>query len=460
MKNKRNLIIIAAVVVVVIIALVAAKKSGKIGQAPGTDVSVDSVMVRTITETITANGKVQPETEVKISADVSGEIVELHVIEGQDVKEGQLLLKIKPDIYISALERVEAALNSSHSNLANAKARLAQVKAQFVQTDLSYKRNKQLYDQGAISKAEFENISAQFEVSKAEVEAANQSVKAAEYQVKSSEATLKEARENLQKTTIYAPVSGTVSRLNVEKGERVVGTIQMTGTEIMRIANLNLMEVKVDVNENDIINVNINDTALIEVDAYLGQKFKGLVREVANSANTTGLSADQVTNFEVKIRILPDSYKHLVPANNPNYYPFRPGMSGTVDIQTDTRLNVLTVPIQAVTTRPDSTNKSKTVQKETKRADGFENADEMDEEDNKTKKSDVKMQEVVFLYVDGKAKICYVKTGIQDNSYIEIISGVKKGDEVISAPYSAISKKLNDGMKVEKKDKDKLFQKK
>ncbi|HAN77571.1 MAG TPA: efflux transporter periplasmic adaptor subunit, partial [Bacteroidales bacterium] len=315
MKNKRNLIIIAAVVVVIIIALVAAKKTGKIGQAPGTDVAVDSVSVRTITETITANGKVQPETEVKISADVSGEIVELHVIEGQDVKEGQLLLKIKPDIYISALERVEAALNSSHSNLANAKARLAQVKAQFVQTDLSYKRNKQLFDQGAISKAEFENISAQFEVAKAEVEAATQSVKAAEYQVKSAEASLKEARENLQKTTIYAPVSGTVSRLNVEKGERVVGTIQMTGTEIMRIANLNLMEVKVDVNENDIINVSINDTALIEVDAYLGQKFKGLVREVANSANTTGLSADQVTNFEVKIRILPGSYKHLIPDN-------------------------------------------------------------------------------------------------------------------------------------------------
>ena len=452
-------IIAGSVLVIVLIVAVIGKKSGKIGGKPLVSISTELVGNQTIIETITANGKVQPETEVKISADVSGEIVELNVMEGDKVKQGELLLKIKPDIYLSALDRVEASLNSTKSNLANSKARLAQVKAQFRQTELSFTRNEKLYKQDAISTSEFENIQAQFAVSEAEVTAAEQSVKAAEFAVKSAEATLKEANENLQKTTIYAPVDGTVSKLNVEKGERVVGTIQMAGTEIMRIANLQLMEVKVDVNENDIVRVTHGDTALIEVDAYLDEKFKGIVTEIANSANTTGMTTDQVTNFEVKIRILQESYTHLMPENDENYYPFRPGMSATVDIQTETKYDIIAVPIQAVTTRPDSISANKAEgmeENEENREDGFVK----DGEDDNKKKEDVEMKEVVFIYADGEVQVRYVKTGIQNNSYIEITEGVSLEEEVVNAPYNAISKKLKHEMKVEKKDKDKLFGKK
>ncbi|OFY90063.1 MAG: efflux transporter periplasmic adaptor subunit, partial [Bacteroidetes bacterium RIFOXYA2_FULL_33_7] len=384
--------------------------------------------------------KIQPEKEVKISADVSGEIVELYVKEGQEVKQGDLLLKIKPDIYVSNLDRMEASLNSAKSNLSNAKARLSQVEARFIQAEQAYQRSKKLHEQNAISESDYENAVSEFQVAKAEVDAAKETVSASEFAVLSSEASLKEASENLKKTSIYSPIDGTISLLNVEQGERVVGTIQMAGTEILRIANLNRMEAKVEVNENDIIHVSLGDTAIIEVDAYLDKEFKGIVTEVANSANTQGVSTDQVTSFDVKVRILQSSYENLTPKDSVNKYPFRPGMTATVDIQTETHKNVLAIPIQAVTTRTDSTEIVKT-----------------DKEDQIVEQNKDEQLEVVFVFDNGKAIQKTVKTGIQDDEFIEIIEGLEEKVEVITAPYSLISKKLKDNMVVEKGDKNNLF---
>ncbi len=439
MKQKKALTYLAVIVVLLIILLAVGKRSGWFGDADLIKVAVEPAIERSIVETITANGKIQPETEVKISPDVSGEIVELFVKEGEEVKQGKLLLKIKEDLYLSYLDRSKAALNSSKSNLANSKARLVQTKASFNQSELSFKRSKKLYDQQAISDAEFENANASFEMAKADVKAAEESVNSARFAVKSSEASLKEARENLTKTSIYAPIDGTISRLNVEKGERVVGTVQMAGTELLRIANLNIMEVKVEVNENDIVRVNLSDTALIEVDAYLKEKFKGVVTEIANSANTTGMSTDQVTNFDVKIRILPESYNHLIAAGN--HYPFRPGMSATVDVQTQYEDGILTVPIQAVTTRADTAKTAK----------------DKSLPDDQQKSTKDELLEVVFIYKDGKVYQQEVKTGIQDDNYIQILEGLTADEEVVTAPYSAISKKLNNEKTVEKVDKKDLF---
>ncbi len=418
-KNKtlRYLLIITALFLVFAII---GKQMGWFGEAYTYKIYTEEVTKRTIVETITANGKIQPETEIKISPDVSGEIVELYVIEGQEIKKGDLLLKIKPDIYLSNSDRMEAMLNS-------AKAQLAQTEASLIDKENTYNRMKKLWQSKTISDSEYEAAETAYLIAKANVDASK-------FSVKSSEASLKEARENLSKTTIYSPISGTISKLNIEKGERVVGTAQMAGTELLRIANLYLMEVKVDVNENDIVHVSYGDTALIEVDAYFEDEFKGIVTEIANSANSTGIATDQVTNFEVKIRILPKSYKHLIPENEPNYYPFRPGMSATVDIRTHTALDILAVPIQAVTTRIDTLDKN------------YEN--------------DEKIDEVVFTYVDGEVTKKIVKTGIQDSDYIEITSGLTIDEEVVSAPYNAIAKKLKDKMKVEKVSKENLFNEK
>ncbi|HPG72666.1 MAG TPA: efflux RND transporter periplasmic adaptor subunit [Bacteroidales bacterium] len=427
--------------IVLIVLLIVARKAGWMGSEAANKVSTDKAETRTIVETVTANGKIQPVTEVKISPDVSGEIVELDVVEGQQVSKGQFLLKIKPDLYESAVDRSVAALNSTKANLASSKARLEQTQAQFNQTELSFTRNRKLYDQGAISQVEYENALASYQMGLADLNAARQSVKAAEFSVASAEATVKEANENLYKTSMYAPVSGTISLLNVELGERVVGTEMMAGTELLRIANLNDMEVIVDVNENDIVKIGINDTADIEVDAYLNKKFLGVVTSIANSATTTGLSADQVTNFRVKIRILSESYSNLITERNK--FPFRPGMSATVEIRTKTAHNVLCVPLPAVTTRPDSTAASK------------ETIAKTNSDTESTPRTS--LQEVVFVYNNGKAEKRLVKTGIQDASYIEILEGITKDDEVISAPYSLISKILQDGMTVTRVDKKELF---
>jgi HlyD family secretion protein len=421
-------------------------------------VAVEKATKRNIMESVSANGKIQPEVEVKISSDVSGEIVELFVKEGDQVKKGDLLCRINPLIYESNSSRMVATLNGAKANLSNSKARLEQIKASFVNAEASYNRNKKLFDQGAISQSDFDAAKAAYEGAKADVKGAEDNVDASAYNVKSTEASLKEANDNLAKTNIYSPVNGTVSKLNKEKGERVVGTAQMEGTEIMRLANLNEMEVSVEVNENDIVRVHNGDTSAIEVDAYLGRKFKGVVTEIANSANTTGVTAEQVTNFVVKIRILQESYMDLLTANN-NVAPFRPGMSATVDVQTKKVSNVIAVPIQSVTTRNDSTEYN--IQNKATGGDK-EDDDVVVKNDNEKKQNLdalIKIEECVFVYnaAEGKVKKLAVKTGIQDNNYIEIITGVKEGDEIISAPYSAIAKELKDGDKVNKVDKSELF---
>lgn len=416
MKNNKILKILIPVVVVFLIIAVAGKKAGWFGKALTVKVAVEKAEKRTIVETITANGKIQPEKEVKISPDVSGEIVELTIKEGDHVEKGQLLLRIKPDNYISQRDRALAEISS-------AQARRSQADAQFAQAELAYKRNKQLFDQQTISKSDFETSEANYQVAKATVDAAK-------FAITSAEAALKDANENLTKTSIYAPMTGTVSMLLVELGERVAGTNLMAGTELMRVADLSRMEAQVQVNENDVPRVKLGDTAFIEVDAYLDQKFKGIVTEIANSAKTTGVSADQVTNFDVKILVLPESYQKLVEAGDKN--PFRPGMSATVDIRTESKKDIITVPIQSVTTRTDTTKITGTP-------------------------SDKDIRTVVFVSNAGYALARDVKTGIQDNSYIEILSGVSENEKVVSAPFSAISKKLADSTLIEEVNKDVLF---
>ena len=415
MKNNKILKILIPVVIVMLIFAVVGKKAGWFGKAVTLKVAVVDVERRTIVETVTANGRIQPEREVKLTPDVSGEIVELTVKEGDRVERGQLLLRIKPDTYISQRDRAIASLNS-------AKARLVQVEAQFIQTELSYRRNSQLYSEQTISKSDFEQVEASYAVAKAEVDATK-------FQVISAEASLKEANENLMKTSIYAPMSGTVSMLLVELGERVAGTNMMSGTEMLRIADLSRMEARVEVNENDIVRVKLGDTATVEVDAYFDNKFKGIVTEIANSAKTTGVSADQVTNFDVKIFILPESYEELTSNGRAN--PFRPGMSTTVGILTETKKDAIAVPIQSVTTRIDTTRV--------------------------VSEADDQIRTLVFL-TDGKYALAKdVKTGIQDNTFIEIISGIDVGDKVISAPYSAISKRLSDSTLIEVRNRGELF---
>lgn len=416
MKNTRLLKILVPAVIVLIAFAIIGQKAGWFGKAAAVKVAVENAEKRTITETITANGKIQPEKEVKITPDVSGEIVELTVKEGDHVEKGQLLIRIKPDVYISQKDRSMAAISS-------ARARLAQSEAQFIQAELSFNRSKQLYSEETISKSEYEQAEASYSVAKAEVDAAK-------FSVVSAEASLKEANENLVKTSIYAPMTGTVSMLLVELGERVAGTGMMAGTEMLRVADLSRMEAQVEVNENDIPRVKLGDTATIEVDAYVDYKFRGVVTEIANSAKTTGVSADQVTNFDVKILVLPESYKDLT--DKGTEHPLRPGMSATVEIRTETKSGIITVPIQSVTTRTDTTKIVKTVTNEDIRT-------------------------LVFITDGERALAKDVKTGIQDNSYIEIISGVAEGDRVISAPFSAISKKLSDSSLVEIVKKEDLF---
>ena len=447
-KNKllKYLLIIAGVLIVF---LVIGKSLGWIGGSKAKKVSVEEAAKRTIIETVAASGKVYPEKEVKISADVSGEVVELNVKEGQKVQKGELLARINPDIYLSSLDRIQATLNNSRATLANMRARLAQAQAQFETAESAFNRNKKLFDQGTISTAEFENIKSTYNVAKADVEAARQSVIGAEFSVKSTEAAVKEARENLSKTSITAPVDGTISKLNIEQGERVVGTLQMAGTEMMRIANLGEMEVEVDVSENDIVRVKTGDTSIVEVDAYPDKSFTGVVTEIANTAASTLPGSEQVTNFIVKIRILRSSYEGMLPEGEVHKSPFKPGMSATVEIQTNRVTNALSVPIQAVTARDTS-------QKVVK--EGEENQNSREEETT-TPKVKEEIKEYVFVVKDGTAYLTGVKTGLQDRTYIQITEGLNPGDKIVIAPYSAISRSLKHKDKVEIVDKEKLFTK-
>ena len=435
MGTKKWILILVGVIVL----LVAGKAIFGDGGGNQKKVAVEKAQKRTLVETVAASGKIQPETEVIISSDVSGEIIEMPIKEGDQVKVGDLLVKINPDLVESALSRAEAALNTTKANLSGGRARLAQSESQFQNAKASFERNKKLFESQVISQAEYDQAKSNFEVAKADVDAAKENVQAGIFNVRSSEATLKEAKENLGRTSIYSPMNGTITKLNREKGERVVGTAQMAGTEIMTVADLSVMEVAVEVNENDIVRVNINDTTEIEVDAYLDKKFKGIVTEIANSANVIGASADQVTNFDVKIRMLRASYLKLMEGKDSSTSPFRPGMSATVDIRTMSVNNVITVPIQAVTTRKDSVSKS----------DKMASKKNVDE--------DEKIVEVVFINDNGKAKMVEVKTGIQNTMYIEITEGVTDSAEIITAPYVLVSKILKDGAKIEVVDKKELY---
>lgn len=443
MKSKRLLLIIGISAVVLIIFLAVGKKLEWFGNEGYLKVSVDKGISREIVEIITANGKIQPETEVAISPDVSGEIVDLIVKEGDYVKKGQYMLKIKPEAYQMARNRAEASMNSS-------KARQKQSEAQLDMASLEYQRSSRLYEDKAISESEFQQSLTAYNTALAEKEAS-------EYSVQSAKATLDEADESLAKTSIYAPMSGTISSLSVELGERVVGTSMMSGTELLRIADLTRMEVEVEVNENDIVRVALHDTAMIEVDAYPDTRFTGMVSEIPVSANTTGVSTDQVTNFMVKILVFRESYEDKISDSNP--YPLRPGMSATSDIHTDRRSGVFSIPIQAVTTRLDTAGLKTmpTASKETTGQISSDGTTSSNTISTPAKPSNDDPIVVVFVVSDGKAWLKQVKTGIQDNTYIEITEGLDHDAEIIIAPYSAISRQLKDDMNVEVVSEEELF---
>ena len=449
-SKKKLWIIIAAVALIILVIAVIVKKKNS---SRSTKVATEQAELRTLVESVSANGKIQPAKDVSISPYISGEVVELFVKEGEFVEKGKMLAKIDPEIYISNYERIEASYKTTQANEANSKARIAQSKAQFNKAKLDYNRSKTLFEKDVISQADFEAATSAFQVAEADVVAAQESYRSAQFQVSSAKASLKEARENLNRTSIYAPNDGTVSKLNVEVGERVTGASQFSaGTEIMRIANLEILEVNVEVNENDIVRVSMFDTAIIEVDAYLDKEFKGVVTEIATSANTIGVSADQVTNFDVKITMLKESYKDLIKPNSQIPSPFRPGMSATVEIETETQYGILTVPIQAVTTRADTTGRIKSKREKLEE-------EKLDAKNIKTKERN-ELQEYVFVYSDETAILRKVKTGIQDNMFIEIKVGLEEGEEVITAPYRAVSKTLKNKDEVEKVDKEDLFKEK
>jgi HlyD family secretion protein len=443
-KTLRNVLI--GVGILVVLAIIA-NKMGWIGKSKAVQVAVTKSEQKDIIETVSASGKIQPEVEVKLSPEVSGEIVELTVKEGDAVKKGQLLCRIKPDILVSGYNRTVASYNAQKATVASAQQQIVTAQANLKNIEARFKRNQTLYKDKVISASEFDAAQAEYLTSKSNLESAKQSLIGARFGLQQSGAGVKEASDNLARTSIYSPVDGIVSKLTVEQGERVVGTAQMSGTEIMRIANLNTMEVNVDVNENDINRLSLGDTALIEVDAFMDKKFKGIVTEIASSANVVGTSADQVTNFAVKIRILQDSYETLKNKGNSNS-PFRPGLSATVDIQTE-RTKGLVVPIQSVTVREDE----KTKDKKDDKVDAPKNSDD----DKKKDKNKPKAKEYVFVVEGGKVKQVEVKTGIQDDQNIIILSGLKAGQQVVSAPYAAISKTLKDKIDVEVVDKSKLF---
>ena len=427
--SKKKIYIIIGVFVALIVVLIALSKTGVIGNKDNS-IEVDTAKANeiTIVETVSATGKIQPEIEVKISSQVSGEIIDLPIKEGQVVKKGDLLVRINPDLYTSGLNR-------SISNYSGTKSGLNQADASFKEAQASYQRNKTLYEKGIISKSEWERAIASFEVAKANKQTAY-------FNVQSASASVKEAKDNLGRTTIYSPNDGTISKLSVELGERILGTQQMAGTELLRVANLNNMEVEVDVNENDIVKINIGDETKIQVDAYLKKEFKGVVTSISNSASSA-TTADQVTNFKVKVRILKESYQDLIEGKPATYSPFRPGMTATVDIITKRKENVIGIPISSVVIKSDTTATPKI---------------EVSESGDKVKTKSDKKLECVFVKVGDKAKIRIVKTGIQDDTNIEIISGLKKGDEVITGPFVTVSKDLNSGDKVKlatTKDKDK-----
>ncbi len=438
-NQKRIVIILGILVVVLVIAGVLKKRFSSDKQA----VLTEQVELRDILETVAANGKVQPEKEVSMTAEISGEIIDLPFKEGSLVKQGDLIVNINPDLYLAAQSRMEASLNSAKANVANSKARVAQSRAQLINAKASFQRSKDLLESKAISQAEYDQSLSQFEVAKADVEAAEQALRSSEYSAKSTAASLKEANDNLKRTTIFSPLNGTISKLDVEIGERVVGTSQMAGTEILRIADLTQMEVNVEVNESDIVKVKLGNSAKVEVDAYVDRFFDGVVTEIANSSSSTSMQGtDQITVFNVKVRILRSSYADLLDTDNPHLSPFRPGMSATVEIETNKRNNVVAVPIQAVTVRPDSTVKTSS------KREGVQLEDVDDEH----------LEECVFLLESGKAVKYKVQTGIQDDKYIEILSGIDTNATLITGPYTLVSKEIQSGDEVESGTREEVYE--
>ncbi len=451
--NKKLLWTIVSLVVLIVL-FVTLKKTGVIGKEDGLTVSAEKAAMRTIIETVNASGKVYPEIEVKVSPDISGEIVELNVNEGDSVTKGQVLARIYADIYSTQRDQVAAGVNQARAQLANSAASIGGLKATLDNAKQVYDRQLKLYNDKVTSRQEFEQAQQALRSAEANYNGAKEGLKGTQAAISGAEAQLARANKDLSRTTLVAPMNGIISLLAVKKGERVVGTAQMAGTEMMRVADMRSIEIRVDVGENDIPKVKIGDTAVVEVDAYTNRKFKGLVYKIANpmtsAAGATGGSSE-VTNYKVHIRLLQSSYQDLLVAGNS--FPFRPGMSASADIQTKTKVNVLSIPLNAVTTRDKSEAKAgANNDKEEKKVEAVPATDKKSLEADDT-------EEVVFvLQKDNRVKKVKVKTDIQDLNFIEIIEGIKAGDQVITGPYNTVSKLIKDSSLVKVVSKDKLFE--
>jgi HlyD family secretion protein len=449
MKSNRIIIILVVVLAVCIGFAILGKQKGWIGKGDVLQVAVEKATKRNIVETVTASGKINPHTEVKLSSEVSGEIIELSAHEGDSIKKGQLLCVINPNVYDAIVKQTAASVDQMKANLASSKANLIQTKAAFDQAKRNYERNKTLHDEKVVSDADFEAAKLSLDQADANYQSSLEQVNANDFSVKSAEAQLNQADDNLNKTKIFAPMSGIISLVNVKLGERVVGTAQMAGTELIRIADLNYMQAEVDVNENDVLRITLGDTADIEVDAYVKKKFKGVVTEVSyssTSAAATVVSTTQATNFTVKVKVLRESYADLINPKIGKLYPFRPGMSTTVDIKTESHSNVISVPIQSVTTRQEKDLKQKD--------EDYAKTTHAQKSSGSEKKE---ASEIVFVVDGGKVKAKEVTTGIQDANYIEIKTGLSENETVVKAPFKLISKTLKDGDAVQVVDEKDLF---
>jgi HlyD family secretion protein len=461
--NKQLLRIIIGVVILVVL-LVVLKQTGVLGKEEGIKVSAEKAIKRDITEIVTASGKVYPEKEVKISPDISGEVVELGVAqEGDSVHKGQELAKIYADIYTTQRDQAAAQMDQQEAMVSNIKETLPGLKATMEMDKKALDREKQLLDQKVVSQSEYETAQSTYLTAQANYMAALQNVNGNVAGVASARANLDIAAKNLGRTTVVSPIDGVVSLLSIKRGERVVGNSMMAGTEMMRVADMSKIETIVDVGENDIPKVHLGDSALVEVDAYNNRKFRGIVTQIASSVttasgSTTTVSTNDVTNYKVHIRLSPASYKDLIDPKRPKSFPFRPGMSARADIQTRTHANVLSVPINSVATREKNTDNA--VLGNTDASDNSGSSDNNDngKNDNKTA-STGDLDEVVFVLQKGDTvKKVKVRTDIQDINYIEIADGLKEGDQVITGPYSVVSKTLKGGLLVKVVPKDKLFE--
>jgi HlyD family secretion protein len=456
---KWILIILGILIAVLIVGKLIAGKGDD-----GVKVSTEKATKRTIIETVNATGKIYPEVEVKISPDISGQITELNVQEGDSVKKGQVLARIYADIYATQRDQAAAAVNQQQAMTANSQSQLDALKATMDQAERTYNRQKQLLDDKVISKAEFEQAESAYLSAKANYNAAIQSIKGNQASIQSAQANLARANKDLSRTTLTAPMNGVISSLSVKNGERVAGNSFALGTEMMRVADMSVMEARVDVGENDIVKVNIGDSADVEVDAYNNRKFKGIVTQIAASTATSATggassTSNDVTNYEVRIRLDRNSYSDLIDPKNPKKFVFRPGMNASADIKTKRHDDVLSVPINSVSARVKGSDKSvEDKKKENKKNKPSDDQNSQDDKNDAVNSDE--LEEVVFvLQKDGKVKKTIVKTGIQDINYIEILNGLNAGDEIVTGPYNAVSKTLKDGNKVKVVPKDKLFEK-